>query len=96
MESLFISYRGKLNINNSISDTWSHRFGFREFTVKNDTFLFKNNKPLYLKAAFFEGLYPTKLAYPDSKAMAVREIKLAKQAGFNMIRLGESPHLKCG
>lgn len=80
----------KLNYNNSISDTWSHRFGFREFNVKNDTF-YLNNKPLYLKAAFFEGLYPTKLAYPDSKAMAIKEIKLAKQAGFNMIRPWRKP-----
>lgn len=80
----------KLHINNSHSDEWNHRFGFREFTVKNDAF-YLNNKPLYLKAAFFEGLYPTKLAYPDSKAMAIKEIKLAKQAGFNMIRPWRKP-----
>ena len=38
--------------------------------------------------------YPTKLAYPDSKAMAVKEIKLAKQAGFNMIRPWRKPASK--
>lgn len=75
---------------NMISDKWTHKFGFREFTVKDDTF-YLNNKPIYLKAAFFEGLYPTKLAYPDSKAMAIEEIKLAKEAGFNMIRPWRKP-----
>lgn len=73
-----------------ISDSWSHRFGMREFTVKDNQF-YLNNKPLYLKAAFFEGLYPVGLAYPDSKEMAIKEIKLAKEAGFNMIRPWRKP-----
>ena len=45
----------------------------------------------YIKAAFFEGLYPTKLAIPDSKEMAIKEITLAKEAGFNMIRPWRKP-----
>ncbi len=76
--------------NDVISDQWSHKFGMREFTVKNDEF-YLNGKPLYLKAAFFEGLYPVGLAYPDSKEMAIKEIKLAKEAGFNMIRPWRKP-----
>ena len=67
------------------SDSWSQRFGLREFTIRNKQF-YLNGKPLYLKATFFEGLYPTKVAYPDSREMAIREIQLAKEAGFNMIR----------
>jgi beta-galactosidase/beta-glucuronidase len=43
------------------------------------------------KATFFEGLYPVKLAYPDSREMAIREIQLAKDAGFNMIRPWRKP-----
>jgi len=50
-----------------------------------------NGEPIYLKATFFEGLYPTKLAYPDSREMAIREIQLAKDAGFNMIRPWRKP-----
>ncbi|MGL1886808.1 MAG: beta galactosidase jelly roll domain-containing protein [Reichenbachiella sp.] len=65
-------------------------FGLREFTVKNGKFYF-NNKPFYLKATFFEGLYPVRLAYPDSREMAIREIQLAKEAGFNMIRPWRRP-----
>ncbi|MHC4537294.1 MAG: glycoside hydrolase family 2 protein, partial [Planctomycetota bacterium] len=73
-----------------VSDRWTARFGMREFTIRNKRF-YLNDKPIYLKATFFEGVYPTKLAYPDSKEMAAREIKLAKEAGFNMIRPWRKP-----
>ncbi len=73
-----------------VSDRWSCRFGMREFTIRDKRF-YLNGKPLYLKATFFEGLYPVKLAYPDSREMAVREIQLAKDAGFNMIRPWRKP-----
>ncbi|GGZ87267.1 hypothetical protein GCM10007028_26780 [Algibacter mikhailovii] len=73
-----------------VSDQWTHKFGMREFTVVNDQF-YLNNEPIYLKAAFFEGLYPVGLAYPDSKEMAIKEIRLAKEAGFNMIRPWRKP-----
>jgi beta-galactosidase len=75
---------------NTVSDQWSTKFGMREFTVKDDTF-YLNGKPIYLKAAFFEGLYPVSLAYPDSREMAIKEIQLAKDAGFNMIRPWRKP-----
>ena len=71
-------------------DNIKETFGFREFTVKNNKF-YLNDKPLYLKAAFFEGLYPVKLSYPDSKEMMIKEILLAKDAGFNMIRPWRKP-----
>jgi hypothetical protein len=74
----------------TVSDCWSTRFGMREFTIRNKKF-YLNGKPIYLKATFFEGLYPIKLAYPDSREMAIREIRLAKEAGFNMIRPWRKP-----
>jgi len=85
-------YRADISVayNGRISDSWSSRFGMREFTIRNKRF-YLNGKPIYLKATFFEGLYPTKLAYPDSREMAMREIKLAKEAGFNMIRPWRKP-----
>ena len=76
--------------NGELSDTWSHKFGMREFTAKDNKFMLNGN-PLYLKASFFEGLYPVKLAYPDSREMAIKEITLAKEAGFNMIRPWRKP-----
>lgn len=72
------------------SDEESVRFGMRELTVKDKEFVL-NGKPITIKAAFFEGLYPTKLALPDNREMAVREIQLAKDAGFNMIRPWRKP-----
>ncbi len=72
------------------SDTWSTRFGMREFTIRDKQFRL-NGEPLFLKATFFEGLYPTRIAYPDSREMAAREIQLAKDAGFNMMRPWRRP-----
>ena len=71
-------------------DHVSEKFGFREFTVKNERF-YLNGNPIYLKAAFFEGLYPIKLSFPDSDDMMIKEILLAKKAGFNMIRPWRKP-----
>ena len=39
------------------SDHWTSRFGMREFTIRDKQF-YLNGKPVYLKATFFEGLYP--------------------------------------
>ena len=72
------------------SDEWSHRFGMREFNIRDGRFIL-NGKPIYLKATFFEGLYPLGIANPDSEEMARREIRLAKDAGFNMIRPWRRP-----
>ena len=85
-------YRAEVTVKKDgvVSDEWIHKFGMREFTVVNDEF-YMNGKAMYLKAAFFEGLYPTKLGYPDSKEMAIKEIRLAKEAGFNMIRPWRKP-----
>jgi len=85
-------YRADVSVacDGSVSDVWNARFGIREFTIRDKQF-YLNGKPMYLKATFFEGLYPVKLAYPDSREMAVREIRLAKEAGFNMIRPWRKP-----
>jgi len=57
-------YRAEVSVTHDdrASDRWQTRFGMREFTIRNDKFHL-NGKPLYLKATFFEGLYPVKLAY---------------------------------
>ncbi|MCY1720276.1 hypothetical protein OU798_07970 [Prolixibacteraceae bacterium Z1-6] len=85
-------YRAKLEVNHKrkVSDAWEHKFGLREFTVRDNKF-YLNDNPIYLKATFSEGLYPIKIAYPDSREMAIKEITLAKEAGFNMIRPWRKP-----
>ena len=79
-----------LSHHDSRSDKHTVRFGMRELTIKNKDF-YLNGKRIYIKATFFEGLYPNGIAYPDSKEMARREIQLAKEAGFNMIRPWRRP-----
>lgn len=85
-------YTAKVSVlsNGQSSDVWQHRFGFREFSIKDEDF-YLNGERLYLKATFFEGLYPNGVAYPDSEKMVRKEIQLAKEAGFNMIRPWRRP-----
>jgi len=85
-------YRADVSVacGSGVCDRWNGRFGMREFTIADEKF-YLNGQPIYLKATFFEGLYPVKLAYPDSREMAIREIQLAKDAGFNMIRPWRKP-----
>lgn len=80
----------KVSKEGELSDSYSGRFGFREFTIREKDF-YLNGEPIYLKATFFEGLYPNKVAYPDDEAMVREEIRLAKEAGFNMIRPWRKP-----
>jgi len=85
-------YRATLRVLRAeqLSDHWTERFGMRELTIRNKDF-YLNSQRIYIKATFFEGLYPNGIAYPDSEAMARREIQLAKDAGFNMIRPWRRP-----
>lgn len=73
-----------------LSDTWTTRFGMRELTIKDKDF-YLNGKRIYIKASFFEGLYPNGVAHPDSEEMVRKEIRMAKEAGFNMIRPWRRP-----
>jgi hypothetical protein len=85
-------YRAEIRVsyNGVISDKWSENFGMRELTIKNNKF-YLNGEQIYIKATFFEGLYPNGIASPDSEEMARKEIRLAKEAGFNMIRPWRRP-----
>ena len=73
-----------------VSDTVSDRFGLREFSIKNKRFQL-NGKEIYVKAVFLEGVYPIGIATPVDLDLARKEIKLAKEAGFNMIRPWRRP-----
>ena len=74
----------------NLLDEWSSRFGMRELTIKDKDFYF-NGEKIYIKAAFFEAIYPNGITYPDSEDMARKEIRLAKEAGFNTIRPWRKP-----
>ena len=85
-------YKVQVEVNQGVSkcDYWSCKFGFREFTMKNGKF-FLNGNEFYLKGVFFEGLYPNGFGYPDNEEMARKEIQMALDAGFNMIRPWRKP-----
>lgn len=67
-------------------DAHAVRFGMRELTVKDNRFHL-NSRPAFIKAALHQPDYARSLAAPESPELARREIELAKQAGFNMLRL---------
>ncbi|MCG8309050.1 MAG: hypothetical protein MI975_16780 [Cytophagales bacterium] len=85
-------YRARVSVKQEgvLSDRRTDNFGMRELTIKNKDF-YLNGERIYIKASFFEGLYPNGIAYPDSEEMARAEIRLAKEAGFNMIRPWRRP-----
>lgn len=69
-----------------VCDTVAVRFGMREFTVKDNRFHL-NNRPIFIRGVLHQPDYARSLAGPETEALARREIELAKEAGFNMIRL---------
>ncbi len=73
-----------------VADAFRTRFGLREFTIRDNDFVF-NGDPLFLKAVFHEGLYPNTLALPPSEEFVRREIQLVKEGGFNCIRPWRKP-----
>jgi len=80
----------QLKADGELVDSVRTRFGMREFTVRNGDF-YLNGERIYLKAGFWEGLYPTTLAYPKDAEFVRKEILLAKAAGFNTLRPWRKP-----
>ncbi|RLI53401.1 MAG: hypothetical protein DRO87_11705, partial [Candidatus Thorarchaeota archaeon] len=80
----------RLEADGKIVDLFRTRFGMREFTVKDGDF-YLNGEKMYIKAGFWEGFYPTTLAYPPNREFVRKEILLAKQAGFNTLRPWRKP-----
>ncbi len=79
-----------LTVNLSDGDSLRETFGLREFTVENNRFHL-NGDPIVLKAALFQPSYPITLAYPFDREFAEREVRLAKEAGFNCLRMHIKP-----
>jgi beta-galactosidase len=60
-------------------------FGMRDFTVQDGQFLL-NGSPIYIQGVLLQPHYPINLVTPPNLEMLVREITLAKEAGFNLLR----------
>lgn len=74
----------------SLLDRAQQRFGMREFVIRGDRY-YLNGKKIYIKAGFWEGFYPHTLAFPQDAGVVRREIRLAKEAGFNVLRPWRKP-----
>ncbi len=74
----------------SFYDSVSQRFGMREFTFNHDKF-YLNGREIMVKAAFYEGLYPHTLSYPQSADFIKKEMALSKEANLNMLRPWRKP-----
>ena len=57
----------------------------RDFTVDNGRF-FLNGRPIYLSGVLLQPNFPITLIAPHDRDLMVKEIKLVKDAGFNLIR----------
>ncbi len=75
------------------ADTELHRhtvrFGIRDFEVRDGKFLL-NGKRIVLKGYLQQGVYPVTLVFPHNREMALKEMCLLKDNGYNYIRA----HLK--
>src|SRR5918994_1564004 len=61
------------------------RFGMRDFAVRDGQFVL-NDEPIFLRGVLLQPNYPMGLIAPPTAEMMEREIRLMKEAGFNMIR----------
>lgn len=66
------------------------KFGMRDFTVRNGSF-FLNGEALFVRGILLQPNYPANLVAPEDPELLTREILLAKEAGFNLIRVHISP-----
>jgi len=76
----------ELRKGDEVLDRVDVRFGMREFTIKDNRFHL-NNHPVFIKGVLLQPDYPRTLAAPDDVELARRELELAKQAGFNLVRM---------
>jgi beta-galactosidase len=65
-------------------------FGMRDFTVQEGQFIL-NGRPIFLRGILLQPNWPISLVTPHDREIMVREISLARAAGFNLIRLHIQP-----
>ena len=65
-------------------------FGMRDFTARDGQF-FLNGEPIFIRGVLLQPNFPVNLITHPDREMMVREITLAKEAGFNLIRAHIQP-----
>ncbi|MHB0858684.1 MAG: glycoside hydrolase family 2 protein [Anaerolineae bacterium] len=74
-----------INPDGRTPDWCSVPFGMRDFTVRDGQFLL-NGEAITLRGLLLQPNYPITDMAPPTREMMVREITLAKEAGFNLLR----------
>ncbi len=65
-------------------------FGMRDFTVHEGQFLL-NGEPLFIRGILQQPDYPKTIVVPPDAIMMEKEMRLAKEAGFNLLRVHIRP-----
>jgi len=60
-------------------------FGYRDFTIEGGDFVL-NGRRIVLRGLLYQPYYPATFCYPPSDEYVRNEVRIAKEAGFNMIR----------
>jgi hypothetical protein len=71
-------------------DVQETSFGMREFTMREGQF-FLNGEPIYIRGVLLQPDYPISVVTPPDHEMMERELRLVKEAGFNLIRIHLRP-----
>jgi beta-galactosidase/beta-glucuronidase len=86
-------YRLKTEVFDPLSnelDVQETSFGMREFTMREGQF-YLNGELVYIRGVLLQPDYPISLVTPPDPKMMEREIRLVKEAGFNLIRIHLRP-----
>ncbi|WP_136689508.1 glycoside hydrolase family 2 protein [Halorhabdus amylolytica] len=75
----------ELLADDSVLDRYEDYFGMRSVST-DDERLYLNGEPLYLRGALDQAYYPDTLYRPFDDDLFEREIQMAKDLGFNMLR----------
>jgi beta-galactosidase/beta-glucuronidase len=74
-----------INEKNEIVDEVKSYFGMRKISIEDDKILL-NNKPFYQKLILDQGYWPDSITTPPSDQAIKKDLKLAKEMGFNGVR----------
>ena len=75
----------ELSTDGDTVDSYDDYFGMREIERENGE-LYLNGEPLYVRGALDQGYYPETLYRPLDEDLFEREIRIAKELGFNLLR----------
>ncbi len=73
-------------------DSLTTAFGMRDFTVREGRY-FLNGEQIYIRGILLQPNFPIGLIAPADPGLIEREVLLAKEAGFNLIRIHIRPSI---